>query len=141
MYTDAPKSNARRLASTLDDMGLSAQTVDALVEREVRRIAQAELVSLIGSLRVPTRCELRPWDYGEPEEVYPCWIVLEHPTSNTAIAYCEEGFGPRDPWGLLFIKGPHSSIGMDSGWFASLEDAVRGSTAWEGENPPGYEVK
>jgi|SRR5882672_7303057 len=125
----------------LDDMGLSAQTVDALVEREVGRIAQADLASLIGSLRVPTRCELRPWDYGEPEEAYPCWIVLEHPASNTAIAYCEEGFGPRDPWGLLFIKGPHSSIGMDSGWFASLEDAVRGSMAWEGENPPGYEVK
>jgi hypothetical protein len=49
-------------------------------------------------------------------------------------------FGPRDPWGLLFIAGRHLSMGMDSGWFISLEDAVRASMAWDGKNPPGYEV-
>jgi hypothetical protein len=32
-------------------------------------------------------------------------------------------------------------MGMDSGWYAYLEDAVRESMAWEGENPPGYEVR
>ena len=122
-------------------MGLSARAVDVLVEREVGSIEQAEVVALIRSLRVPTRCELRPWDYGKPEEAYPCWIVLEHPASNTAIAYCEVGFGPGSPWGLLFIKGPHLNMGMDSGWYAYLEDAVRESMAWEGENPPGYEVR
>ena len=121
-------------------MALSARAVDALVEREVESIAQAEVVALIRSLRVPTRCELRPWDYGKEGEAYPCWIVLEHPTSNTCIAYCEEGFGPGSPWGLLFIRD-HLNIGMDSGWFTYLEDAVRESMAWEGENPPGYEVR
>ena len=122
-------------------MGLSASAVDALLEREVRRITQKELVALIRSLRVPTRCELRPWDYGEPGQTYPCWVVLEHPASNTAVAYCEEGFGPGDPWGLLFIDGPHLSMGMDSGWYASLEDAVRESMAWDGVNPPDYQVQ
>jgi hypothetical protein len=122
-------------------MALTARAVDALVDQELRRIAQPELVSLIRSLRIPTRCERRSWDYGEREEAYSCWIVLEHAPSNTCIAYCEEGFGPRDPWGLLFIKGSDISMGMDSQWFVNLEDAVRQSTAWEGTNPPGYEVR
>jgi hypothetical protein len=33
------------------------------------------------------------------------------------------------------------SLGMDSGWFAMLEGAVRESMAWDGDNPPGYEVE
>jgi hypothetical protein len=32
------------------------------------------------------------------------------------------------------------NMGMDSAWFASLEDAVRESQAWDGENPADYEV-
>jgi hypothetical protein len=81
-----------------------------------------------------------PWDHGEPGDTYSCWSVLEHHASNTAIAYCEQGFGPTYPWGLLFIRD-HLSMGMDSQWFTSLEDAVRESMAWDGVNPPGYEVK
>ena len=61
--------------------------------------------------------------------------------ANTGIAYCPEGFGPRDPWGLVFLSGEHMSMGMDSGWFTSLEDAFRESSAWEGENTPDREVK
>lgn len=118
----------------------SASDVDRLFEKEVARITQPDLLELIKRLRVPTRREERPWNYGKGDEAYPCWIVLDHPGSNTCIAYCEQGFGPRSPWGLLFIKN-HLSIGMDSGWFASLEEAVRDSMAWEGENPPGYEVQ
>jgi hypothetical protein len=118
----------------------SVNDVDRLFEKEVARITQSDLLQLIRRLRVPTRCEERPWDYGKEDEAYPCWIVLDHPESNTCIAYCEQGFGPRCPWGLLWIT-KHLNIGMDSGWFVTLEDAVRESMAWEGENPPGYEVQ
>jgi hypothetical protein len=118
----------------------SANDIDRLFEKEVARITQPDLLELIKRLRVPTRCEERPWDYGNEDEAYPCWIVLDHPESNTCIAYCEHGFGPRCPWGLLWIT-KHLNIGMDSGWFVTLEDAVRESMAWEGENPPGYEVQ
>ena len=59
---------------------------------------------------------------------------------DTAIGYCAEGFGPTDPWGLLFLRD-HPNMGMDSQWFASLEDAVGESAAWDGINPPDYEVK
>jgi hypothetical protein len=54
--------------------------------------------------------------YGPPGQKYTCWTVLEHRPSNTGIAYCEEGFGPSFPWGLIFLSGPHMNIGMDAGW-------------------------
>lgn len=112
----------------------SSAEVERLVDDQIAQITQPELLSLIRSLRIPARCELRPWDYGRRGEAYPCWIVLEHRASNTAVAYCVHEFGPRDSWGLLFIDGPHMSMGMDSGWFTTLEDAVRESMAWEGNN-------
>jgi len=39
----------------------------------------------------------------------------------------------------VFLTGPNISIGMDSGWFLSLEGAMRDSMAWDGPNPEGYE--
>ena len=120
-------------------MKATAATIETLVEDEIRRIEQADLVALARKLRVPARLEDVPWDYGKEGQTYPCWIVLDHAPSNTAVAYCSEGFGPSDPWGLLFICEPRS-MGMDSQWYVSLEDALRASPAWEGESPPGYEV-
>jgi len=65
--------------------------------------------------------------------------VIEHRESNTGIAFCNQGFGPAYPWGLVFLSGEHMSIGMDSGWFISLEQAMRDSMAWDEPNPEGYE--
>jgi hypothetical protein len=121
-------------------MPSTADDISKLVATEISRISQADLARRIRELLVAIRCEPREWDYGEPDQTYPCWIVAEHPESNTAFAYCEYGFGPRIPWGLLSIEGQHMSLGMDSGWFISLEEAFRDSFAWEGTNPPGYEV-
>lgn len=118
----------------------TASAIEALVESDISRIEQADLVSLAQKLRVPVRLEDRPWDYGEEGETFPCWIVLAHPPSNTAVAYCSQGFGPETPWGLLFIAELHN-MGMDCDWFVSLEDALRQSPAWEGEDPPGYEIQ
>lgn len=115
--------------------------ISALVESELFKIKQPELLALGRNLVVKPRLELRPWDYGKVGEKYPCWVALEHQPSNTTIVYCSQGFGPQYPWGLLFISGQHMSMGMDSQWFTSLEDALRGSIAWEGKNPEGYEVQ
>lgn len=114
--------------------------VKEAIETEISRISQPKLVSPIRQLLVPIRCEQREWDYGAAGQTYPCWIFAEHAQSNTAFAYCEYGFGPSSPWGLLSIHGQHLSIGMDSGWFSTLEGAFRDSMAWDGINPPGYEV-
>ena len=121
-------------------MPSTAEDINKLVAAEIARISQPELASRISELLIAVRCEPREWDYGEAGQTFPCWIVAEHPDSNTAFAYCELGFGPSYPWGLLTIQGQHMSMGMDSGWFVSLEEAFRDSFAWEGANPPDYEV-
>jgi hypothetical protein len=72
----------------------------------------------------------REWDYGTSSQTYICWTVLEHRKSNTGIAYCEYGFGPENPWGLVFLSGSHMGIGMDAGWFPRLEIAFKESMAW-----------
>lgn len=82
----------------------------------------------------------RDWDYGRDDERFTCWTVLEHSPSNTGIAYCQQGFGPSCPWGLVSLSGQHMGIGMDCGWFSTLESAMRGSMAWDGPNPENYEV-
>lgn len=115
--------------------------ISHLVEQEIAKISQAELIETIRKYVVTPRCENRPWNYGEPNQTFPCWIVMEDRNQNAAVAYCEEGFGPHDPWGLLFVDGPHLSMGMDSGWFSNLEDGVRASVLWTGENPSDYEVR
>jgi hypothetical protein len=111
---------------------MDVDAVRRLVRNELDRM-EASVHESIAPLLVVPRCEGRPWDYGVAGQTYPCWIVLEHPRSNTAIAYCAEGFGPRSPWGLLFLAGDHLSMGMDSGWFTTLADAFLDSMAW---NPP-----
>jgi hypothetical protein len=116
-----------------------AAEIRALVEAEIERITQPDLVEAVRKQLIPPRCEERPWDYAE-DQTYPCWLVAEHPESNTAIAYCEQGFGSCHPWGLLFISGPNMGMGMDSNWFISLEQSFRESPGWQGTNPPGYEV-
>jgi hypothetical protein len=111
-----------------------------LVDEELAGISDPALGAAIRRLLVTPYAVDRHWDYGHPSEKYTCWTVLEHPPSNTGIAYCELGFGPLHPWGLVFLSGEHINIGMDCAWYASLEDAMRESCAWDQPNPPGYAV-
>jgi hypothetical protein len=106
---------------------VTAAEVEQLVDHELSRISDRALQNRIAELRVPAYAVMREWDYGPHDLVYPCWTVIEDPRANVGIAYCEAGFGPQDPWGLVFLSGPHMSIGMDSAWFDSLEEAVRQS--------------
>ena len=52
--------------------------------------------------------------------------------------YSEQGFGPAYPWGWLHIND--STLGMDSQWHASLEEAFINSGMWSGPMPENYEV-
>jgi hypothetical protein len=112
-----------------------------LVNREIGRISDSRIAARIRELAVIPYPVERPWDCGAPGEGYTCWTVLEHPESNTGIAFCAHGFGPTNPWGLVFLSGPHTNIGMDSAWFASLEDAFRESMAWDEPPPEGFELQ
>jgi hypothetical protein len=103
-----------------------------LVDRELELHADPAQRQRARSLLVPPRCEERFWDYGEEGLTYSCWIVMEYHRDNadTATAYCEQGFGPMHPWGLL-SSDPQTSMGMDCGWFAHLGECLRDSFAWD----------
>jgi hypothetical protein len=122
----------------------------ALVESEIKNISDPRIVAHIRQLRVVPYVVNREWNYGIPNQQYPCWSVLEHSTSNIGISFCEFGFGPRSPWGLVLLSGTPTemSMGMDCGWYTSLEEAYCESLAAElpiwrvyrqqdGENYPG----
>jgi hypothetical protein len=112
--------------------------LETLVESQLDAIKQKDLASCITDRLIVPRIENRDWDYGEPGATFPCWLCVEDPSTNTGIAYCEKGFGPTYPWGLVFLEGQWSSIGMDSQWFVSLEEAARSAPFWLGDNPPAY---
>lgn len=102
---------------------MESTQLEVLVAGELAKIKKPELVDAIRALLVPPRCELRAWDYEKQNQSYRCWIILELRDSNVCIAFCEEGFGPSHPWGLLFKSGPHMDMGMNSQWYRSLEEA------------------
>ena len=114
------------------ELPINARTLNDIVGRELATVTDARVVAHIQELLVSPNVVLRDWDYGSPGQQYPCWIVLndaEH--SDTAIGYCEYGFGPRCPWGLLhYADDPqHQSMGMDSGWFPTFLEAFFDSFA------------
>ncbi len=99
-------------------MNISATRLLELVETELAELGDTQIATHVRALLVRPFPVIRNWDYGADKEAYPCWSVLAHEASNTGIAYCESGFGPRNPWGLVTLTGTENmSIGMDSGWF------------------------
>lgn len=113
-------------------MPIDAGILKAMIDRELERLSDARVKGHIRRLLVDPRPVLRNWDYGKPGEQYPCWAVLNDSGSNTGIAYCESGFGPRSPWGLVWLgndDAKHLSMGMDAGWFSTFLEAYFDSFA------------
>jgi hypothetical protein len=107
-------------------MPIDAAALKAQIAHELERLSDALVKCHIRSLLVEPKPVLLDWDYGKPGEQFLCWVVLDDSASRTGIAYCESGFGPRDPWGLVWLgseDGKHGSIGMDSAWFRIFLDA------------------
>ena len=95
------------------------------VANELLKISDPQVVTSLKRFQVHPRPTMRSWDYGEEGEAFTCWHVFEDKRSDTAIVYCSQGFGPKRGWGLVSLSG--SYMGMDSAWFASLEEAFRES--------------
>lgn len=111
---------------------MTADEVTAMVEKELTKIDDARVRDRIRRFLVRPYAVDGEWDYGKEGQTYVCWIFLEHPESETGIAYCEEGFGPAMPWGLIWTRSSLGyRIGMDSGWYESLFEAFRESRAWK----------
>ena len=105
-------------------------SIENLLRAQLEEVRAASTKNQIERLLIPPRLELRNWDYGTGDEKFPCWFVLEHKESNTGIAYCEEGFGPRCPWGLMFLSGEYLSMGADYCWYSRLDSAFVESMAY-----------
>jgi hypothetical protein len=105
-------------------MAIDARFLRTLIHDELATLPDARVVAHVMKMLVEPRAVLRSWDYGGQH--YPCWIVLDDPAhSFSAIGFCEYGFGPKCPWGLISSgETPNDmSMGMDSGWFPSFLDA------------------
>ncbi len=98
--------------------------LDSSLERELSMITDLSLrqeVRLLLGEPVLTRCE---WEYGVPGETFPCWKIAESPTKRVGIFYCEMGFGPKNPWGLVMLGAPIPAMGQDSAWFPTFREAA-----------------
>jgi hypothetical protein len=108
------------------EMPIDAGTLKELIDDELAHLLDARICIHIKGLLVEPKITLRKWDYGKPGEQYPCWAVLNDDNSKTGIAYCETGFGPKNPWGLVWLrsdKDEHMSMGMDCSWYPKFLDA------------------
>ncbi len=95
--------------------------VDAIVEPAARQALQLLLIDPI-----PLRCT---WDYGEWEPgregvTFACWKLARDIRSGLAIVHCEDGFGPKCPYGLVWDQDQTPSTGPDSSWFRTFREAV-----------------
>jgi hypothetical protein len=110
-------------------MSIDAHQLKRLIEVELATLSDPRVEQHIRGLLIDPEPVLRDWDYGAVGQQCVCHDVLEHLPSNTAITYCEDGFGPRSPWGLVFLAGEHLSMGMDSQWFTTFLQACFQSQA------------
>ncbi len=102
----------------------SAAEVAAAVDEDLANLHDSRVRAGITAFRVapPTAIRLG-WDYGKPGETFDGWLVFSDPEQRTGIAYCDQGFGPTRPWGLINTGETCPSMGMDSGWFRRFLDA------------------
>lgn len=107
----------------------TVEAMKALVASQMQQITDPVVHDALKALLIEPFLQDRKWFYGNsPDDpVFPCWVVADDPANDTRYVYCEEGFGPKIPWGIVFISG--LEMGMDSGWFDTLERAFYDSFA------------
>ena len=99
--------------------------IQKLLVVEKKRFQNACALKRFSELEVEPEADRLKWDYGR--ETFDCFIVLKDIQTNTGIVYSEFGFGPQNPWGLVFLSKMQS--GMDSGWFNNLFDCFMDTPA------------
>jgi hypothetical protein len=105
-------------------MMTNAAQVAAALDDDLRNLRDPRVRASIQACRVPTPTPIRlGWDYGKPGDTFDGWLVFEDPSERTGIVYCDAGFGPKTPWGLIITGESCPSMGMDSGWFRRFVQA------------------
>ena len=124
-----PWSPEQRRSMTADDETTGARMADARVMNHIR------------SLLVEPRPVLGDWEYGHKGQQYVCWIVLEDHASKTGIAYCENGFGPTAPWGLIFLEDSSAPGRIRNFWYCFPRSIFRISSTHSLCNDPADPVR
>jgi hypothetical protein len=103
---------------TRSNMPVNPFDIQRRIDSELAKVNDARVVSHVRGLLVDPVAVERHWDYGVEDQTFPCWTVLRHEKTDTAIVFCEFGFGPRSPWGL--VAESKLFMGMDSGWLPTF---------------------
>lgn len=93
----------------------SANEVRDLVEAELSRIGNAEVVRGIHTFLIEPRMEMRFWDWEKAPKKYPVWVVAESSRYDYGIVFSDYGFAPDRPRGLVFLS--HRNFDADYCWF------------------------
>ncbi|MBJ7485814.1 hypothetical protein [Brevundimonas sp.] len=113
-------------------MPTTRESIVAQIDSELSRLTDDNAKQAVLHRRVDPRPITLDWEYGTAGQQFDGWVVFDHEAeSDTLIVYCEHGFGPTFPWGLVFASAQDGrrSMGMDSGWFSSFMDAFWDSHA------------
>jgi hypothetical protein len=105
-------------------MSRSATAVKALVAAELERAADAVCRERLASVLVEPSFLSLAWEYGALGATRLCCIVARLGDGDRALVYCEDGFGPQEPWGAVSLA--EGSMGTDDQWYGSLYDAAIG---------------
>jgi hypothetical protein len=116
-------------------MSRSAATMKVLVAAELDAAPDTNCRDRIASALVEPSFVPLSWEYGALDATCLCCIVARLEDGDRALVYCEDGFGPGEPWGAVSLA--EASMGRDDQWYASLYDAAIGAGLCAA--PPGYE--
>ena len=120
-------------------MDRTPDDITALVESELARFRFNDVKEAFEkTLTAPERQE-REWEYGPGGTSFECWVVARV-SHEWGIAYCQFGYGPSSPWGVVNLHD-QTYFGPDSCWYARLEDAFIAAVPWKGPLPDDYEVE
>ncbi|HEX3664087.1 MAG TPA: hypothetical protein VHU23_02515 [Rhizomicrobium sp.] len=98
---------------------MRGEELKRLIGTELALVRDARVVDQVRSALIEPYAIMRGWDYGVAGQQYLCWMVLNDSATGAEIAFCDEGFGPRCPWGLV-SSGKDRTMGPDSGWYTTF---------------------
>jgi hypothetical protein len=114
----------------------SVATIKALVAQELDEVPDEESRRRLAELLVEPSFQHLAWEYGALGATRSCCIVAKSADAELALVYCEDAFGPAEPWGAVSLL--EASMGDDAQWYGSLFDAAIGAGFCSA--PPGYDA-
>ena len=103
-------------------MSRSAAVIKALATAELERVPDSDCRERLARVLVEPTFVSLVWEYGALGATRLCCVVARLEDGDRALVYCEDGFGPQEPWGAVSLG--EASMGDDDQWHSSLYDAA-----------------